>query len=314
MTIPTKRLDSLNPTFVPQRDHEVAAMRDGISNKLRIEQIVGLTEAEDVSGLGTMAVQDADSVVVTGGTISGITDLAVADGGTGASTASHARANLGITGYRLRKVTTFTLSGTWTPESYTRLAVLKLQGPGGGGGAADGGGSGVGSAAGGGGGAYVERWLTEGWGETETVTIGAPGAGGTGSSSGGSGGTTSVGTLATANGGGGGQSANRTTTTQRGSEPVGAGGTGSSSGGTSLRDTVLEGGSGSIGASYGSLGVSGAGGDSFLGQGGEVVAEGTPGADGREFGGGGSGGCSNNPNSRGGGDGGGSIVIIEEWE
>ena len=36
-------------------------------------------------GLGSMAVQDSNSVSVTGGTITGITDLAVADGGTGSS-------------------------------------------------------------------------------------------------------------------------------------------------------------------------------------------------------------------------------------
>lgn len=37
-------------------------------------------------GLGTMAVQNASAVAITGGSITGITDLAIADGGTGQST------------------------------------------------------------------------------------------------------------------------------------------------------------------------------------------------------------------------------------
>lgn len=40
----------------------------------------------DVSGLGTIATQNANNVTITGGSITGITDLVVADGGTGAST------------------------------------------------------------------------------------------------------------------------------------------------------------------------------------------------------------------------------------
>lgn len=47
-------------------------------------------------GLGSIATQAANNVSISGGSITGITDLAVADGGTGASDAATARTNLGL--------------------------------------------------------------------------------------------------------------------------------------------------------------------------------------------------------------------------
>jgi hypothetical protein len=49
-------------------------------------------------GSGTIVTQNSNNVSITGGSITGITDLSVADGGTGSSTASGARTNLEVYG------------------------------------------------------------------------------------------------------------------------------------------------------------------------------------------------------------------------
>ena len=51
-----------------------------------LSDLASVTTARSNLGLGTMAVQNAASVSITGGSITGITDLAVGDGGTGVST------------------------------------------------------------------------------------------------------------------------------------------------------------------------------------------------------------------------------------
>jgi len=72
-----------------------------VDNTDLVTSVAGRTGAitlsnTDISGLGTIATQAANNVSITGGSITGITDLAIADGGTGASTAPNARINLGL--------------------------------------------------------------------------------------------------------------------------------------------------------------------------------------------------------------------------
>ena len=52
------------------------------------------SEARTTLGLGSIATQSASAVAITGGSITNITDIAVTDGGTGASDATTARGNL----------------------------------------------------------------------------------------------------------------------------------------------------------------------------------------------------------------------------
>lgn len=92
---PRKTFPELAALSAPLVDSDVVAVYRAPGPAKRTTASVLKTYAQ--TGLGTMATQNANAVAITGGTILGITDLAVADGGTGASTADAALTNLGGT-------------------------------------------------------------------------------------------------------------------------------------------------------------------------------------------------------------------------
>jgi hypothetical protein len=75
-------------------------------------------------GLGTIATQDANNVTITGGSVSGITDLAVADGGTGASTDRAAAQNLKVPYVVAQSAATgMSVTGTGSETALATIAI-----------------------------------------------------------------------------------------------------------------------------------------------------------------------------------------------
>lgn len=92
-SVTVQQANSVLVEVTPQQRIEIQIDRSGQINS-DWNATGGVAEILNKPALGTMALQDADDVAITGGSITGITDLSVADGGTGASSASGARTNL----------------------------------------------------------------------------------------------------------------------------------------------------------------------------------------------------------------------------
>jgi hypothetical protein len=69
------------------------------------------TDARNILGLGTIAVQNSTDVAITGGSISGIVPLPLESGGTGASEAGAARSQLGLGSMSTQSSTTVNITG-----------------------------------------------------------------------------------------------------------------------------------------------------------------------------------------------------------
>lgn len=205
------------------------------------------------------------------------------------------------------RVVKITSTSTYTRPAGLKAAFVQVQASGGGGGASQGGASGSAAGSGGHAGGYSEGYfLASDIGASQSVTIGAAGAGGTGPlGSGTAGGAASFGSLLTATGGSFGNAGANLTGIQRGTEPALAG---AGSGSTQIGQN------GSIGSVFGAVNqaIAGDGGSSRLGCGGRGRNEGSNGLQGTGYGSGGAGAASSTVNQNG-GAGAIGIVIVTEY-
>jgi len=292
-------------------------------------------------GLGTISTQNANAVSITGGSVTGITDLALADGGTGASLADPAAnavlgwndtanvmrfftAGTGITinatsntisstvstsGALIRAPQILTTGTSYTTPAGCNSVYVEAVGGGGGGGGANGGNGESEGGGGGGSGAYAAKYFTVSPSTAYTYAIGASGTAGTSSSAGGSGGNTTftvgVTTLTSNGGAGGGRGLN------------GAPGAGGAGGTASNGDLNVTGsaGSGGVGSEATAItyATGGSGGSSFFGGSGRGGTDGAAGTAGSSGSGGGGGAETNDNSGTAGGAGGAGLIRIWEY-
>lgn len=197
----------------------------------------------------------------------------------------------------------------WTKPTGLEYVIVEVQAAGGGGGGVDGNTSNVAVGGGGHAGGYSQKKIAAAsLGATEVVTVGALGAGGTaGLNDGTAGGNSSFGAHATTTGGGGGlQGAAGTSNNFLGdtnNPGSGASGDINTDGGRAVRAYRIS----------GTVGMSGRGGDSRFGRGGQEQNATNAGGAGSGYGAGGGGGMATSNVNRAGGDGTAGTVIVYEY-
>lgn len=302
---------------------------------VRIGEFASPVSTSAITGLGTMATQSASAVAITGGSVTGITDLAVADGGTGASNATSARSNLGLGNAATLSVGTTagtvaagddarfgsavavtlltSASGTHTTNAKTNKMLAIVQAGGGSGGGATGGATGASAGSGGGAGSYAIWFGAVSPSTGYSYTCGAGGPAGTAGNNPGNAGTNSTlvigATTITAIGGSAGAGNNQGT------------GSGLAAGGAvvgpSTNGTVnLYGNSGAHSYRVSTNVIfTGKGGDSVLGAGGPTSSVDGNGAAGSGYGAGGAGGgvIASGASSRTGGAGANGCIVVLEF-